>query len=522
MEIIQLQLKNVNSREMINVTLSEAVDEGYEIVLLERCRSDIWINHRRSYKFENVEGNTFAVDTTEILKKDIQYDETVVFDIKLKDCKTGNQKSIKTSLTAQDISKIKTTTFSIYGRAVWDFYKNNSGAVSLKLKLSTDKKVFARFRLNTDVSIEFVIDNFDEKAKYYFARRDKGNINSFDAKIPLTQKSDDIFVLNKKTLVEHIKTDGENWSLIEELNQRFTPLSYGEIDHETVQELSDAYSLEFLTENYKLKCIVNERADESYEKIKIWVIGSCYSRLVFRSFDFYNKDYKRFYNPITTIYHMSIPSIVSDKIPYDENEFIGSHQKDLDHYAKDNFEKNIFERLQEEQPDYVIMDNYGSVTNSLIKTEEGCYIDENFYLKDCEAFRKLDVKNVYNNTSDEFFNIYKDSLEVFKEKFEKVMPLSKIILIRANPSLKKIENGVVSDWQDSQTIKTRRYLWNKFDNYFISLMPDVRIIDLRDDKYISEKSPIQHFQSNHLNRAYYQDAFAKINEIVLLDIIKNK
>ena len=522
MEILDLQLRNFDNKEIITVILSESIEQGYELVLLERCQSGIWVNHRRSYTFQNLESNTFFVEVNKILKKDIQFDELVVFDVKLKDCETGNLSSIKTCLDADDVSKRKTTTFSIYGKSTWDFYKNNSGAISLRLKLMTDKKVFAHFNLNTEASLVFIIDSFDDKANYYFARQSNESINSFDAKIPLTSKSNGVFILNKKDLLAQIKKDGEKWCLIEELNKRTICLSCGEIDHEAVQELNEVYSLRFLTENNKLKCVVNEKPDESYEKIKVWVIGSCYSRLIFRSLDFYNKEYKRLYDPITTIYHMSIPSIVSEKIPYEEEDLVGSHQKDLDHYARDNFEKDIFERLEKEKPDYVIMDNYSSFTNKMVETDNGCYIDSNFYLNDCKAFEKLNVKNVYNNMSDEFFNIYKDSVEVFKKRFEKIMPLSKLILIRAYPALKKSENGRVVDWPDVQTIKSRIYLWNKFDNYFIANMPDIKIIDLRNEKYISEKSPVQQFQSNHLNSAFYQDAFAKINEIVLLDKLKNR
>ena len=522
MKIIDLQLKNTNSTEKITVVLSECLEHEYELVLLERCRSDIWVNHRRSYTFEKVEDNTFAVNVNKILKNDIQFDDLVVFDIKIKQLETGKLSSVQTDLDAEDVSKRKTTTFSVYGKSVWDVYKNNSGAISLRLKLLTDKKIFAQFKLNADDSIEFITDSYDSKAKYYFARRSGENINDFDAKISLTAKSNNVFALDKKELLKHIKKGGENWRLIQELNKRIICLSCGEIAQETVCELNEIYSLEFSTEKERLECIVNERLDESYEKIKIWVIGSCYSRLVFRSLNFYNKEYKKIYDPITTIYHMSIPSIVSEKIPYDEEDFVGSHQRDLNHYAKDNFEKDIFERLEKEKPDYVIMDNYASFTNNLIETKNGQYIDSNFYLNDCKAFENLSVKFVYENVSDEFFNIYKDSVEVFKEKIEKIIPLNKIILIRANPAMKKRENGVVDWWSDSQTIKTRRYLWNKFDNYFISNMPDVRVVDLRNDKYISEKSPVQQFQSNHLNSEYYQDAFAKINEIVLLDRIKNK
>lgn len=521
MKVIDLQLKNIDGKEKITVTLSETVEQGYELVLLERCRSDIWSSHRRSYVFENAGDCSFAVDVNKILKTDIQFDELVVFDVKLKDCETGRLVSVKTDLSAAEILKKKTTTFSIYGRSVWEFYKNNSGAVSLRLKLLTDKKVFARFNVNTDSFLEFYIESYDDKAKYYLARQSDGSQNNFDAKVPLTSKSDGVFVLNKKDLLAHVKKGGEVWRLIEVLNKRIITISYGEIDHEAEHELNDVFSLEFLTEKEKLKCIINEKNDESYVKIRIWVIGSCYSRLIFRSLDFYNKDYKKLYDPITTVYHMSIPSIVSEKIPYNEEDFVGSHQKDLDHYAKDNFEKDIFDRLREEKPDYVIMDNYGSFTNSLIETDEGQFIDSNFYLSDCEAFLKINVKSVYENVSDAFFNIYKDSVELFREKIAEIMPLDRIILIRANPSLKKCENGTLTDWQDSQVIKTRRYLWNKFDNFFIETMPEVRIVDLRNDKYVSEKSPVQQFQSNHLNSAFYQDAFAKINEIVLLDKIKN-
>ena len=520
MEIKDIQITKKDEKELLIVTLSETLGSECQLVLLERCRPGIWVDHRRRYSFEKQEGKSYAVDLNQILEKDIHYNELVVLDIKTKNSEDGKLSSVKSAMSEEKFSERKTATFRVDGKSVWEFYKNNSDAVSLKLKLYNSRKLFTQFKLNTESSIVFAIEKFESEAQYYFARQSGESIYDFDAKIPLVSKQNGTFVLNKKDLLSQIKKEGENWYLIEEANNRITILSCANI-YETLQDINEVYSLEFLIENGKLKCVVKEKTNLC-EKINIWVIGSCYSRLVFRSLDFYNKDYKRIYNPITTIYHTSIPSMISDKIPYDEECLVGSHQQELNRYAKDNFDKGIFEKLAKEKPDYIIMDNYSSFANDLIETDSGAYIDKNFYLSDCKALQEINVKNVYSNVSDEFFDIYKDSLKIFREKLEKIMPLSNVILIRANPALQKSENGVLTDWPEAQTIKARRYYWNRIDNYFIANMPGIKVIDLRnDDKYFSENSPIQQFQSNHLNSVFYQDAFARITEAILLDKIRN-
>lgn len=269
--------------------------------------------------------------------------------------------------------------------------------------------------------------------------------------------------------------------------------------------------------------INQKQKDVSRQKIKLAVIGSCFSRQAFRSDKIYNPDYKKFYEVGLTFYHMSIPSMVSDPIEFDEKDFVNSeNQKDLLKYGFDSFKKDCFDKIKDYNPDYVIIENYPSITNNLYEIDGAKYIDNNYYLKNTDAIKKIKNKRLISNCSKEFFEIFKKSVDKFKQKIESVIDLSKVILIRSQPALKKKEGDKTSDWDSQQVILMRRYLWNKFDNYFVSNVPRIKIIDLRDEKYISEKIEGMAFQSNHLSQQYYKDEFNEFNKIVLYDLINKK
>ena len=85
----------------------------------------------------------------------------------------------------------------------------------------------------------------------------------------------------------------------------------------------------------------------------------------------------------------------------------------------------------------------------------------------------------------------------------------------------KNDNGAILEWESSQEIKYRRYMWERYDSFFVSLFPESRVIDMRNEKYISERSPHFKFAPSHFGNNYYKDIMTQFNKLVLQDLIKN-
>lgn len=483
-------------------------NESFDIFLMERFELGIWDYHKNSFPFVKINENEYEFDLLDILPK-IRTCQDVVMDIKT------SFGFIKTKLEPNQISSISKTTSTSYGKLKFEPYKNGSSGISIKIRLSPIK-FNLKFISETKNNLIFYVSS--SSIKYYLVRKNKSYENSFDQKIPLKVSNNNIKI-NKQLFFDKVTSKEETWLIVSLNDEQVCYASFiGFIDYQTKIKNLDIILTSVKTD---LSIKVYKNVNDSYDKIKICVIGSCFTRLAFRSLDYYNKDYKDLYTVPYTVFHMSIPSIVSNKIDYNKNDLVGKKQKDLNIYGKDNFDKNIFENLKNINPDYIIIDNYSSITNDLIETNTGSYIDNNYYLKNTEAIKKLKTKKIYKNTSDDFFNIFKNSIKTFKQKIQDILPLNKIILVRCEPAIKKFENGVIKDWENSQIIKMRKYLLNKFDSYFISQMENINVIDLRDqNKYFSDISPISEFQPNHLNSIFYQDLLNCINKVILVDKLK--
>lgn len=503
MEIIDIFIED----NTLKIKLSDNSEKDEK--LLERFEIGIWDYHKKSYQFEYDKDGVLNFNLSD-LSKHIRTNQTIVFDIK------NNNGFIKTNLEPKIIESKTKSIQTPFGKLKCEFYKNASSGISIKITLSAIKFNIS-FKQETKNYLIFTVSN--SSAKYYLARKNKLYSNSNNAQIPLKMEENNLFI-NKKTFVNSMIESEETWSIVSINNEQVFKLNMiGNINLLTKESFVD---IKITTNKNELIINTAKNYDDSYDRIKVCVIGSCFTRLTFRSVDFYNKDYKSIYEIPLTCFHMSIPSIVSKQIQYNPKDLVGLKQKDLNAYGKDNFEKNLFERLNQINPDYIIIDNYSSITNNLIETAEGSFIDENYYLKDTPALKNINVKNIYKNTSDEFFEIYKKAVKIFKKKIQSIVPLEKVILVRAEPATRKFENGVFEDWQNSQLIKIRKFLWNKFDNFFISEMTGIKVLDMRNqEKYYSEPSPISEFQSNHLNSIFYKDMLDEINKIILIDKLKN-
>lgn len=114
--------------------------------------------------------------------------------------------------------------------------------------------------------------------------------------------------------------------------------------------------------------------NEETPKIKVAVLGSCYSRRAFTSTEYYNPDYKRKYQVVCTQFQSSIIAIMN-QFSLSENEKIysGKHFSE-ELVTKLSFENNFFKRLLESQSDILLIDLWGGFSSRYFKSWQKKYL----------------------------------------------------------------------------------------------------------------------------------------------------
>lgn len=515
----------INPDGMFELLLSEKLNENESVCFGERLEADIWDIHYREFFPEHIGNNVYSFDTSVILPV-FEYCNEKVLDLYVLNRETFRVTQIGIDLEKEFVDGFGSETELKVGKIGCQYYKNGSGRLSVKARFAPVSGFDASVLVGND-EVSFKIASPIDGAILMFARKSVSDATMRYDKffVPTPNKSDAgiVFTLNKKRFLGDLLQGGaERWELVSKVDGIFfkaRSLSGIESD---IFEVSDAVLARVKALNGGSVTVETfENANKTQKKIKVAVIGTCFARQAFNSKDFFNPDYKRFYECGLTAYHFSIPSMLAKPIAVEKNKLVGEYQSDLDAHGEAHFKKDFTDKLLGYAPDYLIVENYVHISAALMATEDGSYIDENYYLVNTPAFKELKIKKRIRAESEEHFEIYKTALESFKQKISGVIPEERLVLVRTHPALKKLEDGEIKIWESAQAIKYRRYIWERYDSYFISVFPKARVIDMRDEKYISEKSPHLKFAPSHFGSGYYKDLLNHFNKISLQDLLKS-
>ena len=516
------------SSGIIELLISDELKSTQQLCFCERIEQGIWDVHYRQIPWKLLEKNVYCFDAKQMLKT-FEYDREKVFDFFVVDMITQKESPIEIALEKDLVNGFSQLAKVDEGEIKCNYYKNSNNRLSVKAKF-TPSKVF-RANVEEIEGKKFEITLHSDCSKHidwFFARKTTSdNTLRYDKVFAFNvgfETSNSKIVVSKNRLLFGLSQGGgERWELIARVDGiNFAVHSDKEIKP---QEFEIDQAVKAKIKAHKdgvIQIETLENANDLQSKIKVAVMGSCFTRQAFNSKDYFNPDYKRFYRCDLTAYHFSFPSIMSSPITVDPSELVGMYLPDLNMYGKSHFDKDFLEKLEEYKPEYLIVENYVHITAALIETKTNSYIDENYYLVDSPAFKNLDVLRRIRAESEEHFEIYKKALLQFKEKIRGIIPFENIILVRTQPALKKNENGIVSEWDTSQQIKYRRHIWERYDSYFIMQFPEARVIDMRNDKYISEKCPYLKFAPSHFGSDYYRELLNYFNKVTLQDLIKER
>ncbi|MHC5279164.1 DUF6270 domain-containing protein [Listeria kieliensis] len=254
------------------------------------------------------------------------------------------------------------------------------------------------------------------------------------------------------------------------------------------------------------------------EPKKLVVMGTCFSRNAFNTSPYFNPDYKSFFNVQFTQTHTSLISATtpaySGEIPFDKyaDTFTATEFGNV----KDDFRKDFFQRLEAAQPDYFLIDLYPDAIRPIIWLDDKSAITGSYILEGSPLFDAIPCKEILDHSDDEaFYQIWKKHADEFLAKLMEIIPEERIILNKGGFTYKYYdENQKVATYQNKMAIQKAQLLWDRLNNYFLSVAPNVRVIDLSNKGYIGDfYYPFGHSFS-HFESGYYKDF---LKEMIYID-----
>ena len=261
--------------------------------------------------------------------------------------------------------------------------------------------------------------------------------------------------------------------------------------------------------------------------LKIIVIGSCFSRNIFRSSTYFNPSYKNFFEVVYTSFHNSLISMMThSKNNYDYTKFNDLYKKEIKAYVEMEFDKNIFEYIDRYKPNLIIIDNYIEATAPIIHFSKNNFLTYNKYFAESIFKRNFSNCEVILPGSKKHTELLHHYMSQFSIEIEKRNMSCKVILIGSRLSKKKINlsTGEVMAWSDKmEWILSSNDNWCYADYLFLKCIPEASYIDMRTTSWFSDiDSPIIGGKSpSHYQSEYYKDIFNEILRITGNNTITN-
>lgn len=276
----------------------------------------------------------------------------------------------------------------------------------------------------------------------------------------------------------------------------------------------------YINGSSKLSLFVRYKEKEDASKLKVAVLGTCFSRNAFNSSSYFNPGYKDTFDCVFTQFHSSLISLVSNEVKLDLSLFTDINKTDLEFLTMD-FKKTFFLKLKELNVDYLVLDLYPDACRSVLQLEENQYVTASYILERSRFIRSLPITKVIDHSNnEEYFALWKNAAEIFVGELIKILPEERIILNKGRfTSTYFDKNREVKSFRDTDLIRRNNYFWEKIDNYFISLLPNVKVIDLTDQTYIGDINYPFGLSFSHYQSEYYKEFLKRLNNIVIRDYI---
>ncbi|EKM9526779.1 teichoic acid biosynthesis protein [Listeria monocytogenes] len=523
----ELQLTSESLSGVINLnTTIEAGTYAAEIVFKRRPYSALYLFHEQEETFNvgNIKSNSviFNVDLKG-LSSELLVDSSNVIDAfirlnalsikKQHDFYLNIDSSIKNTVAREvelsNPTHSKLTSF-VTGSNRLSFYfkKNYQEIVSLASFKEDETQIELQFSLPKKfTNCQLVSKRRDNKAKlfeYYFEQ-------VFPIKKGLL-KSETIISRNE-FLAGNINKENGIWDFfIRSTDQPDLPIFIPDTIDLSKNKFHKVANQPFLARIIKngaknLSITTNPAPESNANPLKIAVMGSCFSRNAFNSKPFFNPDYKRFFEVTFTQSHTSLFSVLSKPYTGINIDDYGNMTDNERRTLQADFDKGFFEKLENSNSDYLLLDLYADVLRGPIWLESGEILSLSYISEQTGILNDLPIKRLLDHSNnDAFFQEWTSYADKFIEKLLTVMPAERIILNKGGFTTKYYDkNGAVQEYKIKMRIERNNYFWDRLNNYFLSKVPTAQVIDFTKKPYIGDYYyPFGHSFS-HYESGYYKD-----------------
>ncbi|EAC6872468.1 teichoic acid biosynthesis protein [Listeria monocytogenes] len=523
----ELQLTSESLSGVINLnTTIEADTYAAEIVFKRRPYSALYLFHEQEETFNvgNIKSNSvnFNVDLKG-LSSELLVDSSNVIDAFIRlnalsikkqhdfylniDSSIKNTVAREVELSTPTHSKL-TSFVTGSNRLSFYFKKNYQEIVNLASFKEDETQIELQFSLPKKfTNCQLVSKRRDNKAKlfeYYFEQ-------VFPIKKGLL-KSETIISRNE-FLAGNINKENGIWDFfIRSTDQPDLPIFIPDTIDLSKNKFHKVANQPFLARIIKngaknLSITTNPAPESNANPIKIAVMGSCFSRNAFNSKPFFNPDYKRFFEVTFTQSHTSLFSVLSKPYTGINIDDYGNMTDNERRTLQADFDKGFFEKLENSNSDYLLLDLYADVLRGPIWLESGEILSLSYISEQTGILNDLPIKRLLDHSNnDAFFQEWTSYADKFIEKLLTVMPAERIILNKGGFTTKYYDkNGAVQEYKIKMRIERNNYFWDRLNNYFLSKVPTAQVIDFTKKPYIGDYYyPFGHSFS-HYESGYYKD-----------------
>ena len=279
------------------------------------------------------------------------------------------------------------------------------------------------------------------------------------------------------------------------------------------------------------------RIKKRIDPIKIATLGSCYIRIPFQ--EKYNKDWRDYFDIVLNCFQPSVFAMASDPVTkLTPNELIVNSDSRVENNVKRDFEKTFFEEIKNSRAQYLLLDFYADALCSARKFDDGTYVGNKLSFfpsgrREEVAIYKEKVMSITASLEPDdldYIAEWKISCDKFCKAIKEIGYSDKIILMKGIFNLEFIdyENKKFYDlsnkklltgcWVNKDYCVEKTYLWDQMNEYFISQLPDTKIIDLSRYNFYANfnfktnnvKMPGPHHFEDNFYRAFFAELCKQI------------
>jgi len=248
------------------------------------------------------------------------------------------------------------------------------------------------------------------------------------------------------------------------------------------------------------------------------VIGSCFSRSLFRSDSYFNPEYQAYFHVCKTLFHNSFISLFSQALPCDHAEVEDLRTGDAAKYIGIEFKKDMEETFAGNCVRLVVVDNYIDATTPVIRYEENSYLTYNKYFSESIFKRFFSGCDVIEPGTSVHLELYRRSIQNLRTLLcSHRVPNVVLTGGRLCPWKINEQTGEISTWNDKmEWIKEVNLAWDSVDRIFLEEIPEAIYLDMRHTTWKSDvHSPILGGASpSHYQREFYKELFDKMKGLL--------